>query len=696
MIIRGLVLIAIVLGGFIYNQFGNEKLDELSREQVIIKGITTFVDYVHFSPHEMNDAYSEEVFKIYIESLDGRKQFFTQEEIDVLRKNMDRLDDQIKTFSLSFFKRSYELYLKAFNRAEALYSVILDEPFDYNIEENLQRDPEKVSFSLDSMALVDYWRKLLKYETLTRIIDKQNSRMEGDEVQSFEEMEKDAREGTRKMYDRYFDRMKDFLREEDLFDQYMNAITMANDPHSNYFSPKKKKDFEIDMSGKLEGIGARLTKDGEYTKVVSVVPGGPAWKGKELEANDLIAKVAQGDEEAVDVRGWRTDDVVELIRGEAGTVVRLTVKKPDETMKEISIVRDEVEIGQSFVKSYIIEDKEINKKIGFIKLPRFYFEFDGDKRSSTDMVEELKKMNEENVQGIILDLRFNPGGSLSDVVDISGLFIEGGPIVQVKSRKDDPYIWKDKDKKVHYDGPLVILVNHFSASASEILAAAMQDYNRAVIVGSTSTFGKGTVQRFFQLDQAFRGNNPYDDLGDVKLTIQKYYRINGGSVQLRGVIPDIILPDTYMYMEMGEREYDNPLEWTKIEPLKYNQNVFNISNMDVIKSNSRKRIESNPVFSRIEQYASYLKEIRDDSVTPLSMKELKVLEEKRKKRSDNFEDLEKENGQIIVSNYPKDLEKIQIDSTLIASNQEEMKSIKKDVYINEALWIINDLIDTQP
>ncbi len=696
MIIRGLVLIVIVLGGFIYNQSGSEKLDELSREQVIIKGITTFVDYVHFSPHKLDDAYSEEVFKIYIESLDGRKQFFTQEEIDKLRKNMDHLDDQIKNFDLSFFKNSYELYTKVFNRAEILYGAILDDPFDYNLNEELQRDPDKVSFSSDAMALKEYWRKLLKYETLNRIIDKQDARMEGDEPQSFVELEKEAREGTRKMYDRYFDRMKDFLREEDLFDQYMNAITMANDPHSNYFSPKKKKDFEIDMSGKLEGIGARLTKDGEYTKVVSLVPGGPAWKGKELEANDLIAKVGQGNEESVDVRGWRTDDVVELIRGESGTIVRLTVKKADDTMKEISITRDEVEIGQSFVKSFIIDDKEINKKIGFIRLPRFYFEFDGDKRSSTDMVEELKKMNEENVEGVILDLRFNPGGSLSDVVDISGLFIKDGPIVQVKSRKDDPYIWKDKDKKVHYDGPLVILVNHFSASASEILAAAMQDYNRAVIVGSTSTFGKGTVQRFFQLDQAFRGTSPYDDLGDVKLTIQKYYRINGGSVQLRGVIPDIILPDTYMYMEMGEKEYDNPLEWTKIEPLKYNQDVFNISNMDAIKSNSKKRVDSNPIFGRIDQYARYLKEVRDDSVTPLDLNELKALEEKRKKRSNSFDDLEKVNDRIMVSNYPKDLEKIQIDSTLIASNQEEMDNIKKDVYINEALAIINDLIDKKP
>src|SRR5690606_15120497 len=225
------------------------------------------------------------------ESLDGRKQFFTSQEVDQLKSSMGKLDDQIKTFDLSFFKESYHLYLEAFERAENIYEKILETPFDYTLNEELQRDPEKLDFQKDTAALQDYWRKILKYETLGRILDKQNARLEGEPELSFEEIEVEARKGTREMYDRYFNRMRDFLREEDLFDQYMNAITMANDPHSNYFSPKKKEDFEIDMSGKLEGIGARLTKDGEYTKVVSIVPGGPAWKGKELEAKDLIAKV---------------------------------------------------------------------------------------------------------------------------------------------------------------------------------------------------------------------------------------------------------------------------------------------------------------------------------------------------------------------------------------------------------------------
>lgn len=696
MILRGLVLVAVILGGIFYNQMGESNLDELSKEQVIIKGINTFIDYLHFQPHEMDTDYTDEVFRTYMKSLDSRKQFFTKEEVAQLREMMDQMDDQTQSYDLAFFHESCKLYKNAFHRAEKFYKTILEDPFEYDSQETLERDPDKLDYMADSAALRDYWEKLLKYETITRIIDKQKATLENEEEKPFEEIEKEARENTLEMYDKYFDRMSEFMREDDLFAQYVNAITMANDPHSNYFSPKDKQDFEIDMSGKLEGIGARLTKDGEYTKVVSVVPGGPAWKGKELEANDLIAKVAQGDEDPVDVRGWRTDDVVQLIRGEAGTTVRLFVKKPDGSTQEISIVRDEVEIGQSFAKSFFIEDNEIGKKVGYIKLPRFYFEFDGDKRSSTDMAIELEKMKKENVDGVILDLRFNPGGSLSDVVDISGLFIEGGPIVQVKSRKDAPYIWKDKDKKVHYDGPLVILVNHFSASASEILAAAMQDYNRAVIVGSNSTFGKGTVQRFFQLDQAFRGKSPYENLGDVKLTIQKYYRINGGSVQLKGVVPDIILPDTYSYMEMGEKEYDNPLEWTQIEPLKYSQNVFTIDNMDLIKENSKRRVEANPVFAKIDEYARYLKDIRDESVTPLNLKELEILEKKRESRSNEFDELSITNENLHIYNYPLDMDKIKIDTSLIASNDNEMKNIKKDVYINEALWVIHDLIETRP
>ncbi|WP_236975361.1 carboxy terminal-processing peptidase [Membranihabitans maritimus] len=693
MVLRGIVLVAVLGSGLFINKMSDSSLDDLTREQVIVKGITTFVDYLHYSPHEMNDEFSNEVYENYMSSLDSRKQFFLQSEVDQLKKHRNSIDEEVKESKLDFFDESYELYVQAFERTKGYYEEILKEPFDLSVDEVVEMDADKMNFASSEEELKDYWRKLLKYETVNRVLDKKNARLKGDEELTLEELEKEAREGTKRMYDRWFDNQDD-LRKADFFDQYMNAVTGANDPHSNYFSPKKKEDFEIDMSGKLEGIGARLTKDGEFTKVVSVVPGGPAWKGKELEENDLIAKVAQGEEEPVDVRGWRTDDVVQLIRGEAGTKVRLVVKKPDGVMKEIAIIRDEVEIGQSFAKSFLIEDNKLDKKIGYVKLPRFYFEFDGDRRSSKDMAEELEKLKKQNVEGIILDLRYNPGGSLSDVVDISGLFIGEGPVVQVKSRDDDPHIWKDKDEKVRYDGPLVILVNQFSASASEILAAAMQDYGRAVIVGSNSTFGKGTVQRFFHLDQAFRGNSPYDDLGDVKLTIQKYYRINGGSVQLKGVVPDIILPDAYSYMEMGEKEYENPLDWTKIDPLEYDQKVFKVDNMEEIKVLSRKRVEQSEVFGLVDENAMRMKNMRDESNYPLQLEAFEKMEDKRKKESEKYKDIFPVNEELDVANLPEDMDKIQIDSSIISSNKSEIINIKKDIYINEALNIVNDLIET--
>ncbi|WP_236969781.1 carboxy terminal-processing peptidase [Membranihabitans marinus] len=693
MILRGIILVAVLGSGLFINKWTESSMDDMSREQVIVKGITTFVDYLHYSPQDLDDDFSIGVYDHYLNALDARKQFFLQSEIDEISTHRLSIDDQIRNAQLTFFDEIYDKYTQAFERSRAYYSEILAQPFDYTIDEDLDMDPEQVSFASSEEELKDYWRRLLKYETISRIIDKESALLKEEEGKSFEEIEKEAREGTEKMYTRWFDNVGDF-RKSDLFDQYMNAITGMNDPHSNYFSPKDKEDFEIDMSGKLEGIGARLSKDGEFTKVVSVIPGGPAWKGKELEENDLIAKVGQEDEEAVDVRGWRTDDVVQLIRGKKGSKVRLIVKKADGVMKEVSIIRDEVEIGQSFAKSFLINDEANKKNIGYIKLPRFYFEFDGDRRSSKDVAIEIEKLKKQNIEGIILDLRYNPGGSLSDVVDIGGLFIEDGPVVQVKSRDDKPHIWEDKDSKARYDGPLVILVNQFSASASEILAAAMQDYNRAVIVGSNSTFGKGTVQRFFHLDQAFRGKSPYSDLGDVKLTIQKYYRINGGSVQLKGVVPDIILPDVYNYIKMGEKEYDNPLDWTKIEALDFDQNVYKIHNMDEIKRRSAERVANNKVFEMVDENAKRLKKNKDETIYPLALEAFESLEEQRKKESEKYKDIFPVNESLVISNLPEDLDKIEIDSSLISGNKSEIDNLAKDIYLTEALSIITDVIET--
>ena len=385
------------------------------------------------------------------------------------------------------------------------------------------------------------------------------------EIKTFEELEKESREMTESSLDDIYEMMGD-LDDSDWFSIFLNTMTMQFDPHTNYYAPKEKKRFDQIMAGKLEGIGARLQKKDDYTRVAELISGGPAWRGGELEVGDLILKVAQGDEEPVDIVGMRLDDAIEYIKGQKGTEVRLTVKKIDGSIEVISIIRDIIELEETFVKSSVVDID--NRKFGVINLPKFYIDFNerNFRNSATDMEQEIERLKAENVEGLLIDLRNNGGGSLKTAIEISGLFINDGPVVQVKYRGEKPNIRSDKNKKIQWEGPLVVLVNELSASASEIFAAAMQDYNRAVIIGSKQSFGKGTVQNVLPLNNYFKYPK---DLGALKMTIQKFYRINGGSTQLEGVVSDIAMPDKYTYFEIGERDEKNPLDWDKIEPAEY-------------------------------------------------------------------------------------------------------------------------------
>jgi carboxyl-terminal processing protease len=449
------------------------------------------------------------------------------------------------------------------------------------------------------------------------------------------------------------------------------------------------------MSGRLEGIGARLQMDGDFTKVIMIIPGGPAWKQKELEVDDKIFKVQQENEaEPVDVTGWLVDEVVGLIRGPKGTKVTLTVKKTDGSVREITIVRDEVILDEGFAKSAIIELEGEVGNVGYITLPKFYADFENpDGRSCyEDVATEVDKLMKSNVKGIILDLRNNSGGSLNDVVQMSGLFIEDGPIVQVKGRDKAPVILRDKDERVVYTGPLIVMVNTQSASASEILAAALQDYGRAVIVGSQSTFGKGTVQRFFDLDKAVTGYDHLKPLGDIKLTLQKFYRINGGSTQLKGVIPDINLPDNQQYIAAGERELNYPMEWTEISPVEYEQDIVKLNNLDQIRKRSENRIKASPQFEKVIANALRIREIRDETVVPLQLDEFRALDRDREEESEAFKKAFGPIKKLKPHNLAFDLPVIEADSSKIGRNQAWLETIVKDIYIEETLHIMKDLM----
>lgn len=697
--IKSFLIFALIIGFVsVFALYPPKTGDPIEKEKLILKAITSFLDRMHFQPEQLDDKFSAAVYDNYIDMLDSRKRFLIQSELDQLKIYRTRLDDDIRDGNFDFMNKSIELYDNSVIRAKKMTEEILDIPMSFDAKEIANFDYENMAFAKDEKELRERWRQALKLEVLADVVAIQNSQEKDSTdtsekaAKSFAEIEKEAREKVSVDYKRLFDRL-DQLRREDKLSNYLNAITTSLDPHTNYMTPRDKEDFSISMSGKLEGIGARLQTDGEFTKVNEIVVGGPAWKQKELENNDVIMKVAQFGEEPLDIRGMRIDDVVSKIRGKKGTKVILTVKKVDGSTKDITITRDEVLMEESFAKSAILSREGVIDNIGYIYLPKFYADFDNNKGrfSFTDVAKEIDKLNKENVNGIILDLRNNPGGSLNDVVKMSGLFIESGPIVQVKSRGQEAYVMNDENTSYSYDGPLVILVNHQSASASEILAAAMQDYKRAVIIGSTSTYGKGTVQRIFNLDRAISGANEMKPLGELKVTIQKYYRIDGGSTQSEGVVPDIVLPDPLNYLKVGEREHKNAMEWSKISPASYNQNVFLIKNMDQIVTNSKARTEANETFVAIDKNARRIKERSDTNLYPLDIVSYMSDLEKRKAEDKEFNALFKEIGGLNASNLGVDLSAIQRDSASIGRNEVFLKGLRKDVYIDEALHVMKDL-----
>jgi carboxyl-terminal processing protease len=684
----------LMLAAFMYPQLSDEQ-----KEAVLLQTLVKSMERYHYSPQDIDDSFSEKIYDLYLDGIDGGKRFLTAKEVAQLERYRHEIDDQVNASDFTFFNLSQELMEKALVRAQGYYKDILATPFDFAGGESVELDGEKRAYSSDEKELWQYWHQYLKYETLDRYAEAIDKQEKGDEElagKTATELEADARADVLTMFDRWFDRLIKLDR-EDRMSQYFNAFTGVFDPHTNYYKPIDKENFDIRFSGKLEGIGARLLTEGDYTKVTEIVVGGPAWKGKELEANDIITKVAQEGEAPVDIKGMVIDDVVSQIRGSKDTKVILTVKKVDGSEKEIIITRDIVILDESFAKSLIIDGQAPGEKIGYISLPSFYADFqDRNGRHCADDVEkEIEKLKNVGVDGIVLDLRNNGGGSLRDVVKMSGFFIESGPVVQVKSRDYEPEVLMDVDPQVQYDGPLVVMVNNFSASASEILAAALQDYGRAVIVGSNSTFGKGTVQRFIDLDRTLRGFEDVKPLGQVKLTTQKFYRIDGGSTQLRGVTPDIILPDNYAYIQTGEKEQEYPMPWTEIAAVDYDQKVLNMTHMEQIEARSKARVASNEIFSKVQANAARMQKLRDLTAYPLDLEAYQNLEAARTADAERFKNLFDKVVITSARNLDVDLPIFDADESKKARNEDFLKAVSKDVYINEVLSIMHDVIELE-
>jgi carboxyl-terminal processing protease len=707
------ILVAAMLSSIVLWSF-NPGQEEQEKEQLILNAVLQYLEALHFLPQDLNDDFSSQVFEEYLLALDPSKRFLIQSEIDELNVYRSQIDNQIKLRNFDFFDSSIVIINEATTRAKSIFDVVINKDLDAVDVQSVEMDRKKRQYSADDTELEQLWTKLIKYDYNNRVknaIDEQESRQEKSEkkamtdsgdtseekeeepIKTIEEIKADAKEKIADSYKEWFKRLDD-SRRSDRFEAYINSITHIFDPHTDFYNPKEKTDFDIRMGGKLEGIGARLQTSGDFTKVSTIIPGGPAYKGKELEVDDLITAVTQKGGEPLDITGMRLSDVVTHIRGKKGTIVILTVKKVDGSIVDIEIERDEVIIDEGFARSLTLDIPDVVENVGYIKLPKFYSSFEKKNGNSCakDVAEEIAKLNALNVNAIILDLRNNGGGSLTDVVEMSGLFIEDGPIVQVKPRDKPAYVYEDEDSAVQYDGPLIVMVNQFSASASEILAAAVQDYDRAIVVGSTSTFGKGTVQRFVDLDRAYKQND-LKPLGQLKITMQKFFRVNGGSTQLEGVTPDIIFPDNYHYIETGEKDYEHVMEWTEISPVPYNQDVYKLPAREVLREKSEQRMGQKENFQLVLENAKRLKENRDMTEYPLSYETYSTLIDNRETEAEKYADLFDEKvADLKINNLAVDQEYINSDESRQARNEDWIEGVSKDFYLEETMYILKDMI----
>lgn len=665
--------------------------DPTTREQLILQIVYKQSQQYHFSPIKIDDTFSKEAFKDFVDNMDSGKRFITKKDLSTLEKYKTQLDEFFKEGNLEFFDKFQDILLKSIDKTEKYYKEILETDLFQSKDESINMDVEKRDWPSDDKDLKETWRKNIKYDFFSRYYDAMEDLEKDKKTRSKDSMIYDIKKDIRESYENYFDRLRK-TKTSDRFEVYVNSLLHVYDPHTEYFSPNDKENFDITMSGKLIGIGARLQAEKEYTKVTSIVPGGPAWKQKELETNDIIIAVKQSGEEFLDIKGMNIDDVVKKIRGKKGTEVTLKVKKSNNSIKDITIVRDEVIMDEGFARSALIFKDSLSEKIGYIKLPKFYADFESPNGVSCakDVDKELKKLVAEGAKSLIFDLRNNGGGSLQEVVEMSGLFFKNGTVVQVRDR-DRTNSYNDTDDGISFDGPMVVLINSNSASASEIFAACLQDYKRAVIVGGEPSFGKGSVQRFIKLDR-LSGFDQFKPLGELKITIQKYYRVSGGSVQLKGVEPDIYLPDVYKYIDNGEKEYEHPLSYDVIQANATAKIDNPISNYAELKKNSEQRISANADFEMIENQALKYKALKDDNIYPLQYDKFKKLLDTRKADAKKFEDFGKnELKDVLAANLQSDKDYIQSDSSRIGRNEDFIKNIRKDYFIMESMNILKDI-----
>ena len=676
--------------------FVSKDFDTSDKDNLIIQLITYVLDQAHYLDKEINDEFSEKVFDTFLENLDPYKRYFYASDIEEFSKYKYLIDDAFKNPNLDFFELVYKRYTKRMLESEKIFNDILSKPFDFNKNEVCECDFEELDYVKTKDQLFDRWRKLLKIY----VIENYHNEIEDDLRKSKEDsdfilrnpvlIEKKTRETLKETMQQNYAFISEEMQRSDWFSVYINSFVSQYDPNTSYLDPESKDRFDVDMSGNYAGIGARLQKKIDKVEITEVISGGPAWRDNILEKGDAILKVRQDKEdEPVGILNMRLSEAVKLIKGKKGTKVHLTVKKVDGTVTEVTVKRDIVLLEETYIKSSIVEKD--NNTYGLINIPKFYIDFDNqsNRDAAKDLRTEIERLKEEGIQGLVIDLRNNGGGALKTVVDMAGMFIKNGPVVQVKYFDKEKQVLSDRDRSVLWTGPLVILVNEGSASASEILAAAMQDYKRAIIIGGNQTWGKGTVQNVFPLNRMVRGNTN-GDLGALRYTTQKYYRINGGSVQLEGVKSDINVPYRYKYLEFGEKDSENPLQWDEIDKVEFDTWNSNFNFEEAI-TKSNKRMANNEYLKLVDENAKWIKSVRDNKLINLNYDKFKLELEENSSITEKFKALNDYSMNYSFKSLPYELDLIKNDSVLGLKRERWHKSLNKDFYIDEALNVLSDL-----
>jgi len=641
----------------------------------------------HYSQKELDDSISSAAFDLYLENLDYQKRFLLKADVAVLSAFRNRIDDELRTGQIRLPQVADELLRERLKVTRKLVEDLLSRDFELNGKEMYETDPEKLDFAATEEAFRERWRQALTYQVLATYVD-----LEQEETANADNKENPvpartpaqrqqlAREKVQKSYDSLFQRL-DRTTLQDRFNTYLDDIARAYDPHTSYMAPTAKEDFDISMRGSLEGIGATLSEEEGYIKVIRVIAGSAAARQGDLEVEDLILKVAQGSDEPVDIADMRLRDAVSLIRGKKGTEVRLTVKKPDGRIIVIPIIRDVVQIEETFVKSTTLGGGD-EPLVGFIKIPSFYRDFANTGmfkkgRNATDDVRaEIEALKKQKIAGLVIDLRNDGGGALPDAIEIAGLFLRSGPVVQVRTG-DGSISSHDVDNgDPLYAGPLVVLVNQFSASSSEILAGVLQDYGRAVIIGGAHTHGKGTVQSIIDLDRRglpFRGMEEYKPLGALKITIQKFYRVSGASTQYRGIIPDIVLPDRLGHLKTGEKNLKHSLPWDTIAPVEY-AHWPQAPDLPRLEEASGRRVAADPDFKRIRKEAETARQRSEVTLYSLN------LDNFRKEREAMLQERDEADGDAPHGKKGQ------------AGEGDWAKEVRDDPYVREAANVLDDIL----